>query len=144
MVRLNSWVNIVGAFEWRGQYETEDEVLNLDHKQLFKALNDCLELAAGGAGKQDLLQMLNVIRESLAIHFENEEHIAGWITATSADKKNFDQLKQQHDDLLADLNILISAYSVSEDKSMSVQEILVFLHDWTVNHIRNEDRKLVR
>lgn len=63
----------MGRFEWRDAYRTGYEVLDLQHQQLFQAIQELHDAFKLGRGPVEIARLLEFLAEYVHQHFSEEE-----------------------------------------------------------------------
>ena len=121
---------------WDEKFKTGVEFMDVEHKQLFDLIEDCIQATRSNEAKERIIGLLNKIASHLACHFENEEN-----AMRSASDHQFDQHRAQHKYILEKVNSRIS-HLCNNDTAITAQDILYVLYGWYIAHNASEDKKL--
>jgi len=121
---------------WKSELIIGDSLLDYEHQMIFGLFENCIRLSRNGGTKDQLLDLLRITESYLIYHFGSEEKMMG----EDADER-FVQHRSQHKHLLEKLRKDIS--DIMEDhRSLTVQQVAYGLHDWYLQHLHLEDKKL--
>mgnify|MGYP003537755097 FL=1 len=121
---------------WSKNYETGHPVVDGQHRNLFKLIND-LNIASS---KQDTNNMITDSIDKLsayvATHFQTEEDL---MKATSY--PDYNAHKQEHNNLKEQAEKLIKLFRLGKvDLTATISN---FLSDWLKHHIQEIDKKMI-
>lgn len=121
---------------WKSELIIGDSLLDYEHQMIFGLLENCIRLSRNRGTRDQLLDLLRITESYLAYHFRSEESMM----ADNADE-GFERHRSQHQHLLQKLKKDISDV-MANHRSLTVQQVAYGLHDWYVQHLQTEDRKL--
>ncbi|OEU64175.1 MAG: hemerythrin [Desulfobacterales bacterium S5133MH16] len=119
---------------WNPSFNVDVEVIDKQHQMLVKMINELHDSMLAGKDKDVLLEMINRLSAYAAFHFAREEHyfdIFGY-PETELHKK-------QHSDF--ELKVSTFENDFTEGRQSLSIEIMNFLSDWLVGHIKGSDKK---
>jgi hemerythrin-like metal-binding protein len=119
---------------WEAELSVGVKELDDDHKQLMGMLNEIHESAAAGRNDQELSDLVEKMVANTKAHFEHEELLlakAGYPDAPA----HF----QEHDWMIAKALSVQAAFRCGSASTLSA-ELLSFLRDWLIHHIRDVDK----
>jgi len=120
-------------FEWKKEYSVNVEIMDAQHRQLFKIVDNLYQAILSGNGKGILPEIFKQLNDYTNFHFGSEEKYFkdfGYSEATShiAIHKQF---KRDLSQMEGKVN----------DKDFNAFELLDFLENWWVNHVLDIDKK---
>lgn len=128
-------------YEMKPEYYIGIEMIDEEHKQLFKYADEAYELLNDEftPDKYDKIEMiLEQLRDYTQKHFSDEENYMESINY----KKLFTQ-KIQHQEFISKLDEFIDQHkSETEDQNKQIMDILEYLTGWLVNHILYVDGQI--
>lgn len=128
-------------YEMKPEYYIGIEMIDEEHKQLFKYADEAYELLNDEftPDKYDKIEAILVkLRDYTEKHFTDEENYMESINY----KKLFTQ-KIQHQEFISKLDEFIDLHkSETEDQDKQIMDILEYLTEWLVNHILNVDGQI--
>lgn len=128
-------------YEMKPEYYIGIEMIDEEHKQLFKYADEAYELLNDEftPDKYDKIEAILVkLRDYTEKHFTDEENYMESINY----KKLFTQ-KIQHQEFISKLDEFIDLHkSETEDQDKQIMNILEYLTEWLVNHILNVDGQI--
>ncbi|RLE68101.1 MAG: hypothetical protein DRJ45_08450 [Thermoprotei archaeon] len=124
--------------EWCGLFEIGVQVIDNQHKMLFRIANDFVDAVAGRqADNKVAFQTLNALTRYAQDHFGAEEDAARQVGFPEEDLK---KLSESHEQLVQEIFDLHAR--VSETNQFNINEVEQFLADWLIMHVLIEDRKI--
>lgn len=123
--------------EWYDEYNIGVELIDHQHQELFKRVSRLQEALSSGAVNSEIAAMLKFLVVYTNQHFQDEEKVMASIAFTELENH-----RKMHESLTADVrDILIN---LKKGKKIHPYELIDFLSDWLLNHIRYEDKKIGR
>ncbi len=119
---------------WGTEYSVGINSIDDQHKKLVGFVNDLNDAMAQRKGKDILEKILGGLVEYTKTHFAHEEQLFrahGYPEATAH--------KMKHDDLTK--KVLQFQQDLHAGKAVMSVEIMAFLKDWLLNHIKGTDMK---
>lgn len=126
-------------FEMKDDYLTGIEQIDREHRRLFEIAEETYVLKNNEfiPDKYDnVSQLLNQLRDYTKMHFQHEEEYMESIQY----KRMFTQ-KIQHQAFIDKLESFDMDH-LDENSDAMIDEILVFLTDWLIEHIYENDKKI--
>ena len=123
------WIN------WDETLSVGIAAIDEHHRYLFDLTNDLIDVAVNRAGSHELRRVLKALGEYAEIHFNAEEMMM--------EQSNYDHLslqKEQHKYFLQRLNGF--HLQLHENPLVAQNELISFLENWLIAHIRDEDSRL--
>jgi hemerythrin len=118
---------------------TGNSLIDEEHKQLFKAINDLLDACASGKGRAHLAETLKFLGDYTAKHFGDEEKLQ--LDSKYPDYANHKILHDGFKRVVAEL----SAKLQKEGATVTlVGQVNSNIGDWLVRHIKREDVKVAQ
>jgi hemerythrin len=125
---------LANALEWDASFATGVSKFDDEHKVLFRMVNDLHDAMQQKRSKDAIGQILNGLADYTVNHFAAEERE---FARTRYPEE--EQHKQIHKKLV-DQVVELQAKFRSGENVMS-QDIISFLQDWLINHIKGTDKK---
>lgn len=121
-------------FKWTNDYSVKYKVLDNEHKQLFKLINDLYSAFMDKEANEKLSVILDELHEYTVYHFAHEEEIL---------KEKKQELSPEHLQAHKDFIDKIATLKEKHEKGMSVvkYEMMNFLRKWLTDHIKDTDKK---
>lgn len=118
--------------QWSDKYVLGLSAVDEQHQNLFILVNKMHDLVVSGEEQSAVGEVLEELIDYTVEHFATEERLF-----KENKYPNYEQHKQQHDDLTQQVLELQEKF---RDKEITVTfEILEFLHDWLNEHTTNSD-----
>jgi len=131
---LVSHFRLAKALEWDESFATGVSSFDNEHKVLFKMVNDLHDAMQQKRSREAVGQILNGLAEYTVNHFAAEERAFSQTNYPSETEH-----KQHHKKLVDQVVELIGKYSSGE--TVLSQDIITFLQNWLVDHIKGVDKK---
>ncbi|MDR1603549.1 MAG: bacteriohemerythrin [Gracilibacteraceae bacterium] len=125
------------VYEWTKDLETGHALIDTQHRQLIKAINDLLAACAGGKGRAALDGTLDFLARYTEKHFGDEEKLQ--LQFKYPDYKNH---KKLHDGFKAVVADLAKQLRAEGPTVMLVGKVNASIAGWLINHIKREDVKV--
>ena len=128
--REGSWV------AWDASLSVGIDVIDEHHRYLFDLTNDLFDVVKAKRGAREVARILKALDQYAKVHFRAEERMMDHYGYSALDRQqhqhgNFeDKLKEFYDELHH--NPLTAPF-----------DVLIYLRDWLIHHIRDEDAKLI-
>lgn len=125
------------SIEWSDDLSTNYVLIDSQHKQLFKIINELLDACKKGQAKTEVIKVVDFLEKYVNEHFSTEEsfmeqhnypHIAAHKKLHEEFKENFKNYKNR-----------LSNEGVTLSFSISLTHTLV---EWLTKHIRVIDKEL--
>ena len=110
------------------------EAMDGEHAIMMDAMNELRSALVSGARQAQSNELMNKLIELTRMHFRNEEHLL--------ERFGFPGLAQhsaEHERLLAQLQE--SFHRLQQAETVSMGELLCFLHDWFLDHVEGLDQQ---
>ncbi|NVK19601.1 MAG: nitrate- and nitrite sensing domain-containing protein [Methylocystaceae bacterium] len=124
--------------EWNAAFALGHKELDSEHQTLINHINDMNELVRSNAAPIQLAHCIDEIIKHLQQHFEREETILAQIQPKETVSKHHDS----HQDSLQFLKSMRERFE-NKPETISGEETLIFLQEWVINHIFNQDHKML-
>jgi len=121
---------------WDDAYLTGDAAVDLQHRNLFKMVNELHDAVVAGKGKEVLKPTLGKLAAYTIEHFGVEERLM-----QRAGYPGYPGHKAKHDALTTQAKTLIANYD--SGKAVLTITLSQFLADWIRHHINEEDKGMI-
>ena len=122
------------ALEWDASFATGVDRYDNAHKVLFKMVNDLHDAMQQKRSKDAIGKILNGLAEYTVSHFADEERV---FAQTHYPEEA--QHKLLHKKLVDQVMELLGKFNAGD--TLLTQEVITFLQDWLINHIKGVDKK---
>ena len=125
------------GYVWTVEWATGLPTIDMQHKQLFKAVNDLLDACSSGQGRCMVDKTLSFLMEYVDRHFKDEEELQ--------EKFRYpDRAKHMllHEDFRRSVDILAQRLQDEGPSVSLVAKLNTSLGGWLVTHIQSEDKKV--
>jgi len=125
----------MSVINWDNSYSVGVEVIDNQHKELIKMLNELLNAMKDGKGSDAITQIVGSLAEYAKVHLNTEEALMS--------KYNYAEInshKAEHDALrnkVDQYKRLLPAVT-----NLQTIELMNFLSNWLNDHIKGTDKKL--
>lgn len=121
--------------KWSDDMRVGIDVIDEHHRYLFDLVNDLHDVITAKQGARDVARILNALTKYAQVHFRAEERMMDHYGYSA-----LDQQKHQHHHFEEKIKDFYNELHVNP---LTAQfDILTYLRDWLVKHIRVEDAKL--
>ncbi|HEY3307898.1 MAG TPA: bacteriohemerythrin [Desulfuromonadaceae bacterium] len=122
------------ALEWDASFSTSVSRFDEQHKRLFGMVNELHDAMQQKRSKEAIGRILNGLAEYTVSHFAEEER-----SFSQTNYPEETQHKQLHKKLVDQVVELQGKFKSGE--TLLTQDVITFLQDWLVNHIKGVDKK---
>jgi len=122
--------------EWKLEYNLGIQKSDSDHKILIDIINELAEHMKTNSNKENLIIILKKLEEYSKDHFKYEEEIF--------DKYNYEDSEKHkiaHENFIKKMDEIINR--LKKPKDIVTYDLLDYLEDWWIGHIKIIDRKYV-
>jgi hemerythrin len=124
------------TIDWSKIYETGHPVVDGQHRNLFKLINDLNIALSKQDSKHIITDSIDKLSAYVATHFQTEEDL---MKATSY--PDYEIHKHEHDNLKEQAEKLIKLFHLGTvDLTATISK---FLSDWLKHHIQEIDKKMI-
>ncbi len=127
------------TFTWSPDLETGNTQIDMEHKELIRAINDLMQACAKGKGRDEIAHTMQFLQNYTHTHFSHEEELQQ--RYAYPDRMNH---KRYHTAFLTVVDGLAKKLHKEGPSIVLVGEINMQLGQWLVNHIKQEDRKVAK
>lgn len=121
---------------WNDSYLTGDATVDLQHRNLFKMVNELHDAVVAGKGKEVLQPTLKKLASYTIEHFGIEERLM-----QRAEYPGYDGHKSKHETLANQARTPIADYETG--KAVLTITLSQFLSEWLRHHINEEDKGMI-
>jgi hemerythrin len=125
------------AYTWTEELTTGVEIIDTQHKQLFKALNDLVEACFSGQVHAKLDSTAEFLVDYTAKHFADEEKLQ-----EQCQYPGQAQHKKLHEAFKATVGELAAEIKAGKPSAALVRKVNSSLGNWLIHHIKEEDKKI--
>lgn len=119
---------------WKDEMSVGVAQLDDDHKGLISILNRLGEALHDEAGTRAALDLgFRALSRYMRVHFAREEH-----AMRAADYPGLDEHHPQHADFIDEMTDMAARFESGGDDEL-LEELVLYLRDWLINHIMAED-----
>jgi len=125
--------------EWSDKYKTGIELVDEQHKELFRLFNKIYDLYNNEflIDKYDqIISALEELKDYTKYHFKAEEEYM-----LSIRYKKFFEHKLKHEDFIKDIDSIDYKF-IDDNQQSHLLELLKFVMDWLVEHVMTVDKQI--
>ena len=122
---------------WREELAIGVPAIDEQHQELFRRFNSLLMACNEGRGKEEVGQLIQFLRDYVAVHFFDEEAIQ-----VEQGYPGFAEHQRLHLDFVGRLDALHRQYFAEGASLPLVIQTNAMLIEWLINHISKADRKI--
>ena len=127
--RPNGWV------AWDESLSVGIDVIDEHHRYLFDLTNELFDVVNAKRGSRDVARVLKALEQYAQVHFRAEERMMAHHAYGEQDRQH-----AQHRDFEIKLD---QFYGELHDNPLTARfDVLIYLRDWLIKHIKLEDAKL--
>ncbi len=127
------------VFEWTDDLSVGVEIINNQHKELFKRVNSLLQAMNEGKGEDEIKEIIGFLEEYVVVHFGTEEDFM-----TRYNYPDYPFHKGEHEAFKKDFVELKRDYEIHGVTLTLIIEIQQRVCDWLINHIGKVDKMFGR
>jgi hemerythrin-like metal-binding protein len=121
---------------WNDSYATGIEMIDAQHKELFRLINQVHDAAASGSEREANAPLLNALADYVTLHFDQEEALM-----ESAGFTGLAEHKAKHHH--ARSAVLAFRNDYLDGRAVLNATVLEFLKQWLSDHILGTDRQYI-
>jgi len=122
---------------WNDSYKTGHKIVDAQHQELFRMVNELHDAIVAGKGKEILQPTLEKLAKYTIEHFRSEEALM-----TGVKYPALGTHKRKHDDLTKQVRELVEKFRTG--KAVLSITLSNFLADWLRHHIKEDDMALIK
>ncbi|MGE5483106.1 MAG: bacteriohemerythrin [Bacteroidota bacterium] len=122
---------------WQQNYSVNVDMLDRQHQKLIDLINELHSAMAGGQGRAVLGNVLAGLGEYTRVHFATEENYM-----QKYGYPGYEQHQTQHQFFVNKLDQFRQDFAAG--RFTVTQDVLSFLRDWLINHIKGSDKAYSR
>ncbi|HQJ74397.1 MAG TPA: bacteriohemerythrin [Bacteroidota bacterium] len=126
-------------FIWDTDLETENLLIDSQHKEIFNRVNNLISAISIGKGKEETRKILSFLSSYVVYHFEAEENYM-----KISEYSDLDIHIMEHKQFINEINNIRSDFETNEDSSFITEILLNKLYDWLINHIGIADKQFAK
>ncbi len=123
-------------YELTKDMETGHPLIDMEHRQLFSAINNLMDACAQGKGRAQIINTTKFLNDYVKKHFHDEEQLQ-----IQSKYPGFTAHKQFHDKYKIDLAQITNTLNVQGANLATLNQVNQIV-GILVTHIRMEDKKL--
>ena len=123
---------------WQKAYETGDETVDGQHKEIFRLVQEVLDVHAFDSRKEKIVVAMDFLSEYAVNHFASEEALMH-----ESDYPAFAEHKAQHDGFVAEVVAFYERYKTEGDTISVSDTINDFVVAWLKEHIIGSDKLMI-
>jgi hemerythrin-like metal-binding protein len=124
-------------FVWNESWATGNEIIDAQHKELFKAINSLLEACSKGEGQNVISKTMQFLIDYTKKHFGDEEKLQQQYHYP--DYANHKKMHEKFKESMVDLASQLKAQGAT---TLIMTKISSSTGGWLISHIEHEDKKV--
>lgn len=120
---------------WREDLNIGVPVVDAQHQQMVRVLNDFLTACAQQQGKKKIMETLDFLLNYTVTHFRDEEQLM-----LDCRYPDYESHKQEHERFIQDVMIIKQQVETQGITVLTTIKINRTLVDWLINHIQKNDQ----
>lgn len=120
--------------KWRDTFETGIEQMDEQHRRLIHLINQLYDILKTKAGYDAIDAILQEMADYAEHHLRDEEQLLA-----EHGYPGLEQHRQVHQSYFSRMDELLEA--MNRDRQTATQQVYVFLRQWWINHIVEEDKR---
>lgn len=125
------------VIEWTDDLSVGIELIDKQHKDLFKAVNDLSEAMWEGKGREQMQKLVEFLGEYVIFHFGAEESLM-----VQKNYPHYSSHKLLHDRFVEDFAQFKAKFDAGESDANLTAKVLDGTCGWLRNHIKKMDKEL--
>lgn len=121
-------------FIWTNDLNTGNTMIDNQHKELIKAINDLINACSQGKGRIKIKETLDFLNNYVYRHFGDEE-----VLQLKYKYPDYTNHKKLHDGYKQVVKDIIAEYESNGSSVALVSKINTSIGGWLINHIKKED-----
>ncbi len=121
-------------FNWDSKYLINVKILDEQHQELFRLLNELYELPNYGGCDQKMDEILKNLLDYTVQHLDLEESLMQKYSYPEQERHTGEHQKFRHE--------VGRQAALFSDKKLNIFDLIVFIQDWLTSHILYSDHKL--
>ena len=125
------------TYPWDPELETGHEKIDNQHKQLFDALNNFIDVSMRGNGENEIYRTMDFLAGYTIMHFSDEEKLQ-----EEYDYPDYLVHKHYHDAFRETVEKLIQQMYTEGPSQELVDTLITTIGSWLLNHIKGDDFRM--
>ncbi len=125
------------AYALTKDLETGNQLIDQEHRELIRAVNELLDACGKGRGRNELTKTAKFLQDYTSRHFSDEERLQ-----VQSKYPAYPQHRSYHEAFKKTVADLVRRLNETGPTVALVGEINTALAGWLINHIKKEDKKL--
>jgi len=125
------------SFKWRSEFAIENEMVDYQHKELYRTLSDLVEAGYTGKDFDAIISTMNFLIERTVKHFSDEEALQ-----QSINFPDYQNHKKSHEVFKLKAAELREELKAKGGGNALLMKTVSTIGEWLTNHIRKEDKKI--
>ncbi len=122
--------------DWTSDLSVEVSIIDEQHKELVRLINELADAMGQGQAKESMMDIISGLGKYTVTHFNTEEmYFRKFSYVNEADHK------KEHDDFVSKIHGF--EREIQEGNTKLSFEVLKFLKDWLMKHIKGTDKKYI-
>jgi hemerythrin len=122
------------AYKWDSKYLINVKILDKQHQELFRLLNELYELPNHSGCDENLNRILGELIDYASEHLDLEEAMM-----REYHYPETEQHQREHDSFRREVERQLALF---KEKKLNIFDLIVFIQDWLTSHIMYSDYKM--
>ncbi len=127
----------IKKLNWHKSLSFENETIDSQHQDLISLYNKLYQAVELKLSNEIILNIVITFQHHARIHFKDEEQLMVTISYPE-----YETHAKIHKQLINEFEYFVK--KINSDDSVSPIQILVYIHNWFVNHFKNTDGQLLK
>lgn len=133
-----SWKNPqIKTYDFTPELETGNQLIDEEHQELIKAINDLLLACGEGKGREEIRKTLEFLNDYIAYHFSDEEKLQRQYAYP-----DYENHKRYHEEYKRIVAEILNEFEQGGATVALVSKTNQAIAGWLLNHIKKEDVKV--
>ena len=122
---------------WNKNLETGNEIVDNQHKEIFKLVQDVLDSDAFENRQEKVEAALNFLAKYAVMHFASEEKLM-----QECNYPEYVSHKAMHDNFVKEVSEFVLSFE-KDGESVDVSDVITnFVYSWLIEHVMHSDKKM--
>ena len=125
------------VFEWDDSFLVGVDLIDEQHKKLFKRINDLIKANKENKGEEKIAETLEFLGDYTVKHFDDEEELQ-----QEYNYPHYDTHKEIHEDFVQEITDFKNDFEAGNVDTAQMMKFNKRITQWLVNHVKGIDQKL--
>ena len=125
------------VFEWDDSYLVGVELIDEQHKELFKRINDLIKANKANKGEEKIADTLEFLEDYTVKHFNDEQELQ-----QKYNYPHYETHKEIHDGFVQEITDFKNDFEAGDVDTAQMMKFNKRITEWLVDHVKGIDQKL--